>query len=65
MSAGTPVATPGKRSWEPTHELAMSRLLRREAFATVEFDREEALKYLSLQTGSLPPTFGKGDLIGM
>lgn len=65
MSAGTPVATPGKRSWEPTHELAMSRLLRREAFATVEFDREEALKYLSLQTGSLPPTFAKGHLLVM
>ncbi|MDR1918102.1 MAG: rRNA cytosine-C5-methyltransferase [Tannerellaceae bacterium] len=47
----------------PTHSLAMSQALNREAFASVELSREEAIRYLSREM--IPLSGGKGYALAM
>ena len=44
----------------PSHALAMSTALRREAFARVDVCREEAVRYLRKETITLPPETERG-----
>ena len=44
----------------PSHALAMSTALRREAFARVDVSREEAVRYLRKETITLPPETERG-----
>lgn len=44
----------------PAHALAMSTALRREAFASVDISREEAIRYLRKETITLPPETERG-----
>lgn len=50
IAPGTRVAIRGKRGWEPTHEAAMSLLLKRGVFAELELSRTDALRYLARRT---------------
>lgn len=50
LSAGTKIATKGKRGWEPTHEVAMSQRLKRGCFEEMDLSRTDALRYLARRT---------------
>lgn len=50
LSAGSKIATKGKRGWEPTHEVAMSQRLKRGCFEEMDLSRTDALRYLARRT---------------
>lgn len=65
LTFGTQVASAGKRGWEPTHTAAMSQLLRNDYFPAIEFDDEQALRYLARRTDNLPTTAQRGFLLAL
>ena len=65
LCAGTEVAIPGKRGYDPAHAVAMSPLLRRGYFPELELDRKLALRYLARRTDGMliPPGFPAGPVL--
>lgn len=51
---------PQKSNLKPSHSLAMSNHLNREAFPTVEVDEEQAIAYLRTEALQLPPETPRG-----
>ena len=54
LHSGVPVATIKNKKALPSHQLAMSSILNREAFSTVELTCEQALAYLHREALTLP-----------
>lgn len=64
LVGGTPVATilnkGNKRIYEPTHTLALSQLLKRDAFPLLPLNQSQALSYLRRETTGLPAEGSRG-----
>lgn len=54
LHCGAPVAELKNNKLQPLHTLAMSQCLNRDAFNSVELEREQALKYLHREALSIP-----------
>ena len=57
---GTPLATPKGRDWQPHHALALSTILRREAFDALPLSLDEAIAYLRREALSELPDSRRG-----
>lgn len=63
VQAGVQVAELKGKEWQPVHALAMSRLLRQEAFPTEEVSYEQAIAYLRKEAITLPTEAPRGILL--
>ncbi|MDR1454956.1 MAG: rRNA cytosine-C5-methyltransferase [Tannerella sp.] len=60
VTAGIPVGEWRGKDCRPAPALALSTAFRRDAFPTVELDRQEAVRYLQKEALTLPPDTPKG-----
>ncbi|MBO4985957.1 MAG: rRNA cytosine-C5-methyltransferase [Bacteroides sp.] len=63
VQAGVQVAELKGKEWQPVHALAMSTLLRQEAFPTEEVSYEQAIAYLRKEAITLPTEAPRGILL--
>ncbi len=60
IHAGLPLAVEKGKDMIPSHALALSRILNREAFPSVELDERQALDYLRKEAVTLPAGIPRG-----
>lgn len=63
LLAGTGVASLKGKEYAPLHSLAMSRLIRREAFENVELDYNQSISYLRGEVVMLPDSTRRGTVL--